>query len=254
MYNTCTRSQSLEHFVLIVGNPIAILPAAFAILLYGFLGTGTGAGAGAGSESLTPLVVGNVVQQGKASKQPMAPAPPRCCCGRRRNRSHSRCASCPAWLRPPGYQYPRWFEFLLLCLGVTAPLTYYFHQAAHTPPGGLHFTMRWLQRIGLALSPEFHKEHHRRPNGTWSVLVGWMDFIPNFLASCRLTEALAGIGLPRNALVVDSEARSSLIAIFVVVLLPWYAWLLYFERKRRHVATRTVVLCVFVYVVRRMVM
>jgi hypothetical protein len=114
------RAQSLEPLVSVIGNPIAILPASFVVVLYGFLGSGV---------------------------------------------RH------PKWLRT-GYQYPRWFEFLLLSLALSAPLTYYFHQAAHTPPEELGFCLTWLQRMGLALSPEFHKVHHRRPNGT---CVGRLD-------------------------------------------------------------------------------
>jgi hypothetical protein len=51
-----------------------------------------------------------------------------------------------------------------------------------------------------------------------------MDFVPNALASFELSK----IGI--------SEARSALLAIFAMVLLPWYGWLLYFERNNPYAA------------------
>jgi len=164
------RQQSLESTLLIIGNPIAVLPPAVVIPLYGYLGSGL------------------------------------------RN---------PKWLMT-GYQYPRWFEFLLLCLAIQSPLTYYFHQGAHTPAEDRPALVTWLQQMGLALSPEFHKMHHRLPNGTWSVLVGWMDFVPNFLVSL----SCGGFGL--------SKARAALVAIYSMLVLPWYVWLLYFNFEDRH--------------------
>lgn len=158
-------TQSLEPTVLILGNPIAILPAAVVLLVYGFLGSGV---------------------------------------------------RYPRSLRT-GYHFPRWFEFFLLCLTVSAPLTYYFHQAAHTPDEQRHPVLTWLQRVGVALSPELHKVHHRRPNGTWSVLVGWMDWLPSMLKSLNMLE----------------DARATLCVIFIVVALPWYGWLLWFLRTGR---------------------
>jgi hypothetical protein len=117
-----------------------------------------------------------------------------------------------------GYRFPRWFEWALTSLVLTSPLSYYFHEAAHTPDAERHPVLTWLQRAGLALKPEFHKVHHRTPNNTWSVMVGWMDFVPNFLNSLRSF----------------GDARVALCCAAVVILLPWYGWLVHFETARIH--------------------
>jgi len=120
-----------------------------------------------------------------------------------------------------GFHYPRWFEFLLFWLGVTAPLSYFFHQSAHTPDAERGWFLTFLQQSGVALSPELHKIHHRLPNGTWSVMAGWMDFVPNWLV--------------RNAHITTYEgpesAHASLVVILLITVLPWFLWLGYFTWK-----------------------
>jgi len=120
-----------------------------------------------------------------------------------------------------GFQYPRWFELLVFWMGVTAPLSYFFHQAAHTPELERGWLLTLLQQSGVALSPELHKVHHRLPNGTWSVMAGWMDFVPNWLV--------------RNADITSykgpESAHASFIVILLITVLPWFMWLVYFTIK-----------------------
>ena len=113
-----------------------------------------------------------------------------------------------------GFVYPRWFSYALFWLGCTAPLTYFFHQAAHTPEEDRGSFINLLQRWNLALSPELHKVHHRMPNGTWSVMVGWMDWVPNLIYN--------------NLELSTDSARTTCLFVGIIVLLPWYMWLLCF--------------------------
>ena len=98
-----------------------------------------------------------------------------------------------------------WYQLLVLAIGLAAPLSYVFHQNAHTPPSERGTLAALLQSLGLALSPHFHKVHHREPNHTWSVMAGLMDWLPNRFMAARM-----------------SDARAALLAILTMTLLPWY--------------------------------
>lgn len=110
------------------------------------------------------------------------------------------------------FPFPRWCNYLLFWLGCTAPLSYFFHQAAHTPEEDRGWFLILLQNLNIALSPELHKQHHRMPNGTWSVMAGWMDWVPNWIYN-------GGMGLSTDS------PRTTIMVVYALVLLPWYAWL-----------------------------
>jgi len=134
-------------------------------------------------------------------------------------------------------RYPRWFEFLLLWVAALAPCTYIFHQAAHTPSEDRAAAFNLLQSVGLALSPQHHKEHHRFPNGTWSVFLGWLDFIPNFMSQFPAWWEGRN-GASEAGLYVLNYAQRSLVCVWVMLLLPWYGWLVYFT-FRKHTKSDT---------------
>lgn len=103
------------------------------------------------------------------------------------------------------------------------PLTYVFHELAHLPVHELPVFVRWLQWAGLALNPELHKQHHHTPNGTFSVMSGIMDFVPNFLtryvydphdANCTLGVLIALALMPLAVSIYFMKPRHTL---------PWSA-------------------------------
>jgi len=178
------RSQSLEPLLHWFGNPIAVLPAVFVVLIYGFLG----------NKFTSFLPRGSMIS--------------RCC--------------------QTGFEFPRWFDFFIWCLALSAPCTYVFHQAAHTPESDRGALMRLMQWTQLSLGPQFHKEHHERPNMTWSVMVGWFDFVPHHMLSLA---AYFNSRLPTAWRL--EHAQWALIFIWILILLPWYVWLVYFSCFKR---------------------
>lgn len=119
--------------------------------------------------------------------------------------------------------YPRWFQFFILLVTLLAPLSYVFHQAAHVPEKERFWLWTLLQRWHIALSPQLHKMHHLEPNMTWSVLSGYMDWLPNLL---------------QDTFGVASTSRVMFIACCTLVFAPWCTILAYLSMTARCVQRR----------------
>jgi hypothetical protein len=107
---------------------------------------------------------------------------------------NSSIASVPAvlgllWIMP---RTAGWLHYLCLMLAVAAFFVFctnQFHKWAHAdaPPP----TVRWLQGLGLILSPEHHAIHHAAPHDKYyCITVGWMNPLLTRLRFFRACEAL----------------------------------------------------------------
>jgi ubiquitin-conjugating enzyme E2 variant len=82
-------------------------------------------------------------------------------------------------------------------LAITLAVTNQIHAWAHatTQPRWV----RWLQRRGLFIAPERHKEHHGASHGrAYAVVSGWSNrWLDGTLS--YVERILAGLGIPANA-------------------------------------------------------